>query len=140
MNPEHEKVLVDTSAWILGFRTGGDPEAREFLKQKIAADQVTTSPLILLELIQGCRTEKERDRLRLQLESLEMLDIEAPIWERAYGLAFDLRRKDLTIPTLDLLITALALENHCVLLHFDRHFLMIAQYVKDLNHMTMGAL
>jgi len=140
MNPEEEKVLVDTSAWIIGFRTGGDPKAREFLKQKIAAGQVATSPLIILELIQGCKTEGERDRLRLQLESLEILYIEAHIWERAYGLAFDLRRKGLTIPTVDILVASLALENHCLLLHFDRHFLMIAQYIKDLNLMSMGPL
>ena len=51
MNYEHEKVLVDTSAWILAFRTGGDLEAREFLKQRIAAGQAVTSFLIILELI-----------------------------------------------------------------------------------------
>ena len=101
---------------------------------------MATCCLIILELIQGCKTEKERDRLRLQLESLDLLDMEAHIWERAYDLAFDLRRKGLTIPTVDILIAALAQANHCLLLHFDRHFLRIAEHVEDLNTRAMGPL
>ena len=140
MNPNDKRILVDTSAWIVSFRSGGEPQAREFLKQKVAADQVATSPLIILELIQGCKTVKERDRLRLQLESLQTLGLENAAWERAYSLAFDLRRKGLTIPTIDILIIALALQNDCLLLHFDRHFVMAAKHLKDLDLMAMASL
>ena len=109
-------------------------------KQKIAAGQVATSHIIILELTHGCKSEEKRDRLRRQLESLEIFDMEVYIWERAYGLAFDLRGKGLTIPTVDVLTTAIALENRCLLLHFDRHFPMIAKYIKDLDLMSMGPL
>jgi len=140
MNPRDKRILVDTSAWIVIFRSGGEPEAREFVKQKVAADQAATSPLIILELIQGCKTVKERDQLRLQLESLQIFDLENTTWERAYSLGFHLRRKGLTVPTTDILIIALALENDCLLLHFDRHFSLAAQHLKDLRIMAVGPL
>ncbi|HID95962.1 MAG TPA: PIN domain nuclease [Candidatus Latescibacteria bacterium] len=135
-----ERVLVDTSAWIVGFRGSGDQNAGEFLKQKIAAGQVVTSRIIILELIQGCKREKDRDRLRFELESLEVLGIDVHVWDRSYGLAFDLRRKGITVPTVDIIVAALALENRCLLLHFDRHFPMMARHVRSLNLMAMGPL
>jgi predicted nucleic acid-binding protein len=51
------------------------------------------------------------------------------VWEQAYELGFSLRRKGLTIPTVDLIIAALAIENKSLLLHHDEHYEMIvAQY------------
>jgi predicted nucleic acid-binding protein len=140
MNLYEKRILVDTSAWIVSFRSGCEPEAREFLSQKVTADQAATSPLIILELIQGCKTVKERDRLRLQLESLQILELENAVWERAYSLGFDLRRKGLTIPAIDILIISLALEHDCLLLHFDRHFVLAAQHLKNLEIMAMAPI
>ncbi len=137
MNPEKKQVLVDTSAWIASFRSEADPAAEEFLKQKIAANQAATARVVILELLQGCKTEKERDRHRLELESLEVLDLNEAAWERAYSLAFDLRRKGLTIPTVDVIVIALAIENDCLLLHFDQHFELTAKHVRGLKTIAM---
>ncbi len=133
-------VLVDTSAWIIAFRGDGDQNAKEFLKHKIAQGQVATTSLIILELIQGCKTEKERDQLRLDLESLQILDINSNVWEQAYNTAFHLRKNGITVPTVDIILASLALEHNCLLLHFDRHFLMIARYLKKLNLMAIRHL
>lgn len=138
MNPDSKRFLVDTSAWIAGFRSEGDLTALEFLKQKIAADEVDTAPVIILELIQGCKSTKERDQLRLELACLKILEMEPNTWERAYSLAFDLRRKGLTIPCIDLMIMALALENDCAILHCDRHFPMAAEHIQDLEVISMA--
>lgn len=121
----HEKVLVDTSAWILSFKKGGNLKLKEFLKKTVRAGLAATSPIIILELIQGCRTKEEQDALRVRLESLDVFSITKSIWERAYELAFSLRRKGLTVPTVDLIIAAIAIENNLLLLHQDRHFEMI---------------
>jgi predicted nucleic acid-binding protein len=43
-------------------------------------------------------------------------------------LGYDLRRAGLTIPTVDIMIAALALEYDCLLLHADRHFEQIAKH------------
>jgi len=91
------------------------------------------SPVIILELLQGCRTVAERDSLKIKLESLDILPITPPVWEQAYELGFTLRRKGLTIPTVDLIIAALALEENIFLLHHDQHFERIVPYFPNLQ-------
>lgn len=122
-----EKILPDTSAWILGFKKTGDSQLREFMKASIRAGLTATSEIIILELLQGCRTERERDNLRTKLEILEMLPVSSAIWERAYDLGFSLRRKGLTIPTVDIIVASIAIENDCIVVHHDRHYELIAQ-------------
>jgi len=140
MNPDTKHVLVDTSAWIVSFRGEAEPAAQEFLRQKLAADQVATARVIILELVQGCKSKRERDSLRLELESLAILELSQAVWERAYSLAFDLRRKGLTIPSIDVIVTALALEDERLLLHYDRHFELVATHVRELQTMSMKRL
>ena len=126
-------ILVDTSAWIASFKKAGNHDLKEFLRQAIVAGHTATSPIILLELLQGCRTVEERDSLRIKLESLDLLPITPAVWDQAYELGFSLRRKGLTIPTVDLIIAALALENDTILLHHDGHFEMIVPYFSNLK-------
>ncbi len=126
-------ILVDTSAWIASFKKEGNYDLKEFTRQTVVSGQAVTSSLIILELLQGCRTVGERDSLRTKLESLDMLPISAAVWEQAYELGFSLRRKGLTIPTVDLIIAALVLENNIFLLHQDEHFEMIVSYIPNLH-------
>jgi len=131
VNPE--KVLVDTSAWIVSFRKTGDPQLRDFLRQAIIAGMAVTGPIILLELLQGCKSIEERDALRMKLESLDLLLFSPSTWEQAYELGFALRRKGMTIPTTDILIAALAMENRTLLVHQDGHFEKIASVFPELR-------
>ena len=123
-----KKVLVDTSAWIVSFRRTGQEGLKTFLRTVLESDLVMTTPLIILELLQGCKTQKEFDALKTRLESLEQISLEGLPWERVYRFGFSLRRKGLTIPTLDILIAFLSLENGYTLLHHDQHFRMIAKH------------
>lgn len=126
-------ILVDTSAWIASFKKAGNHDLKEFMRQAIVSGHAVTSPIIVLELLQGCRSVEERDSLRIKLESLDILPITPVVWEQAYELGFSLRRKGLTIPTADLIIAALALENKTFLLHHDEHFEMIVHYFPNLQ-------
>jgi hypothetical protein len=128
-----ERILVDTSAWIVSFKKAGDLRLKEFLKQSIVAGSAVTSPIIILELLQGCGSVEERDSLKAKLESLDILPITSAVWEKSYALGFTLRKKGLTIPTTDLIIAALAIENKSLLLHQDEHFERIASKFADLR-------
>jgi predicted nucleic acid-binding protein len=132
-------VLIDTSAWIASFKKTGNHELKEFMKQAIVSDLVVTSPVIILELIQGCRSVEERDGLRTKLESLDVLPITQEVWEKAYELGFSLRRRGLTIPTTDLIIAALAIKNKVLLLHHDDHFEMIVAHIPALQTKRFGS-
>ena len=127
----HKKILMDTSAWIWSFKSGGAPPILEQIKANIASGLIVTSPLIILELMQGCRTQKEKDLLQIRLESLEQLVMTNEVWDKSYRIAFQSRRNGLTIPTVDILIASLCLVNRCKLLHCDRHFGLVAKLVEN---------
>ena len=132
-------ILIDTSAWIASFKKTGNQELKEFMRQAILSGLTVTSPVIILELLQGCRSIGERDALRTELESLDVLPIVQGVWERAYELGFLLRRKGLTIPTVDLIIAALAIENKSLLLHHDEHYEMMVPYTPALQTKYFGS-
>ena len=136
MNPE--QILTDTSAWIASFKKTGNLQLKQFLKNSILAGLAATSPIIILELLQGCRTQEERDALKIKLESLDLLSITQSVWERSYELAFSLRKKGLTIPTADLIIAAVAIENNSMILHQDEHYEMIAHHYPILQTKHFG--
>jgi predicted nucleic acid-binding protein len=123
-----ERILIDTSAWIASFKRAGGLELKEYMRNAVRAGVAATTPVIILELLQGCRSEEERDELRLSLESLEVLAVTQPVWERAYDLGFSLPRRGLTIPTADLIVAAVAIESECILLHRDRHYELLARH------------
>jgi len=124
---DKKKVIVDTSAWILSFKRTGQEKLKTFLKEAIEKDRIATTPLIVLELLQGCRTQEEFDTLKTRLESLENCSMENLTWEKVYSFAFSLKRKGLTIPTLDILLAFVAIEKEYILLHHDHHFRVIAE-------------
>src|SRR4030067_827830 len=126
-------ILIDTSAWIASFKKTGNNKLKEFMRQVIVAGLAVTSPVIILELLQGCRSVGERDALKIKLESLDISSITLSVWEQAYELGFSLRRKGLTIPTVDLIIAALAIENKSLLLHHDEHYEMIVPHFPTLQ-------
>jgi hypothetical protein len=123
-----ERVLVDTSAWITGFRRTGHPGLKEFLRYCISSGFAATCPVVILELLQGCKTEAERDNLRIKLESLDVFPITQPTWERLYELGFSLGRAGLTLPTTDLIIAAVALEHDAIVVHQDQHYELIGRH------------
>ena len=131
-------ILIDTSAWIASFKKTGNHELKEFMRQTIVSGLAVTSPVIILELFQGCRSVGEQDALRTKLESLDVLPITQGVWEQAYELGFSLRRKGLTIPTVDLIIGALAIVNKTLLLHHDDHFEMIVPHNPALQTKYFG--
>ncbi len=126
-------ILVDTSAWIVSFKKAGNHDLKEFIRQAIFSGNAVTSSIIILELLQGCRSVEERDSFRIKLESLELLPITPAVWEQAYELGFSLRRKGVTIPTVDLIVAAVAIENNTFLVHHDEHFEMIVPYFPNLQ-------
>jgi predicted nucleic acid-binding protein len=82
----------------------------------------------MLELLSGTKAEREYQELKEDLEALIHLETTYKTWERASHLAYELRRKGLTVPATDVLIMAVAVENGCSLLYADHHFdLMVGE-------------
>jgi len=129
-NSPFDLVLIDTSAWILALGRKSREHAKKEVDRLIAENRAATTGIVVLELLSGTKTEEEYRELKEDLESLVQLDINPNTWERASQLAYELRRKGATIPSADILIMTIAVENGCALLHADRHFdLMVEQGV-----------
>jgi hypothetical protein len=119
-------VLIDTSAWIEALRPAGNAQVRERVSAVLAELRGATTPMVVMELLTGARTDDQYRDLSEDLAALPMLPIDATIWAQASRIGFELRRAGLSIPPTDILIAAVAIANHAVVLHVDRHFDLIA--------------
>lgn len=128
----NEIILADTSVWIAFLRGSGIP-FQERLVPLIMADRLATTPIIIMELLVGAKSEKEYDKLSKDLTALRCFDLSAKLWQRACKLGYTLRHKGLSVPLTDTLIASVALENNALLLHNDRHYEMIAS-ISALKH------
>lgn len=123
-----EWVVVDTSGWICFFARKGFPEIKRAISNLLDEDRVATTGPIFLELIQGTRTHEEREDTTHRLKALHWLKITDEHWHQASGLAFDLRRKGVTVSAIDAIIVTLTIDYNCELLHHDDDYDLIAKY------------
>jgi len=122
-----KKIFADTSAWIVSFKKTGPQKLKDAMKDSIKKNRIVTAPFIILELLQGCRSREEFTSLKTRMESIEACSLKELDWEGIYNLGYTLRRKGLTIPTIDILISSICIQKGFTLLHHDRHFRMIAE-------------
>ena len=121
----NDLILADTSVWI-PFLHGSGVQFQERLVPLIMADRLATTPVIIMEILVGAKSEKEYDKLSKDLAALRCFDVSAKLWQRAAKLGYTLRSKGISVPLTDTLIAAVSVENNALLLHNDRHYEMIA--------------
>jgi predicted nucleic acid-binding protein len=116
------RYLADTSAWNRSRVSG---RWNELLEQ----DELALCPPVRLELLYTARGKADFAELAWQLDGLQSL----PTSGRAEALAVDvqselaLRGQHRAPKPIDLLIAAIAQVHGRVLLHYDRHFDLIAR-------------
>ncbi len=119
--------MIDTSVWIFALSKNFLPRIKEKVDALLKENRVAISPIIKLELLEGTRTKKEFERLKSRLDSLYEIRINDNVWQKAAEMAFSLRRKRITVPCTDILISASTLSERAVILHADEHFNLIAK-------------
>ena len=95
------------------------------MEQILKDGRVVIGGIILTELLQGAKIRKEFDAVLEGMVSLPILNPTLNTWVEAGRISFMLRRKGITIPTTDLIIAVLALENNCMVLTLDSHFRLV---------------
>lgn len=121
--------LVDTSVWLFALRKDFIPTIRDRIDFLLRENAVITAGMVKLELLGGTRNESEFNRLKTRLDALETVESDDSLWEGAYRIAFDLRRKGLTLPYTDILIAACARKSGSAIVHADSHFDLIADHI-----------
>jgi predicted nucleic acid-binding protein len=120
-----ERVIADTCIWIEYFK-GRTPISAE-LKRLIQAGKVVLTGLIIFELLQGVKTKKDAELIKEAALALPVLEMTVDTWLSAGDLFFELRRKGITLPPSDVLLSAVVIENNLSLFTIDNHFNHIPQ-------------
>lgn len=125
-------IVVDSSVWIATLR--GIDNAASFKLRALAEnddDQILVGDLILLEVLQGARTEALAARIEQDLRQYpvaSMLDERTAVQAARNYRA--LRSQGFTVrKTIDLIIGTFCIEGKHQLLHYDRDFEPMAQHL-----------
>jgi len=122
-------ILVDTSVFI-DFFAGKHSKPVELLVKSIGESaDICTCGLIISEVLQGIRADKEYDRVKAVLRGLLYFPLTKEMFVHASSLYRTLCKNGKTIRSpVDCIIAALCLEHEISLIHNDRDFAAIAQY------------
>lgn len=116
-----DMVIVDSSVWLQALNRQDSPERRE-VDDLLERRETMMVGAVLAEVLQGARRSQEFERLRADLSAVPYLAETKETWTRVGTLSYELRRRGLTVPLIDLLIAALALEHGQELYTGDEHF------------------
>lgn len=121
---------MDKSALVVA---SSNELARKILNDVADDDRLATNSVVALEVLFSAQNQLEYRRTRKWLEALNDLGLGHGSQRRAIDLQSRLAAKGAhRIPVTDLLIAADAEQNDVELLHYDKHFDMIAR-VSDLR-------
>ena len=115
------RVLIDTSIWIEFFNRDSS-QPGDLLQQLLLEGRAATTGIILTELLQGAKLEKEFEAILSIVSAVPVLEATLDTWVQAGRISFGLRRKGITIPTTDLVIATIAIQNECQVFSLDPHF------------------
>ena len=116
-------IVVDTSVWI-DYLSGARTPQVDWLDLHLTTERLGILDLILCEVLQGVRTEREADALVGQFANLECLVTGGAGWAEAAARNYRfLRAKGRTVrKTIDCLIATYCIDNGHALLHADADF------------------
>jgi len=124
-------ILVDSSVWIDYFN-GVDSTETNKLDETLGLEEVAIGDLILTEVLQGFRNDKDYKTAKEILTSLniyEMLGIELAL--KSANNFRKLRKQGITVrKTADVIIATYSIENKLPLLFSDKDFLPFVKYLR----------
>ena len=116
-------ILVDSSVWI-DFFNGADTPQVTLLDNKLGDTPILVGDLILTEVLQGFKSNKDFEMAKQALERFELREmVGKDIALRSAENYRRLRKSGITVrKTIDVVIATFCIENSVALLHSDRDF------------------
>lgn len=133
-------ILVDSSVWIDYFR-GQATAQTDLLDRLLDTQELAIGDLCFVEVLQGCKVEREFNAVRKLLGSLQLIELGgADIVISAAKNYRKLRSRGVTVRgTIDVVLaTRCILDNH-LLLHSDRDFDVFERHL-GLRCLTSAAI
>ena len=123
------RILIDTSVWIAYFKENNRLFA-EKVDQLLTHSEIFVPKVVLAELFQGAKSEKEISVIEAFIDAFQVIDQTKETWLEAGRLSYSMKRKGITIHLMDCYIAILALENGCRIFSLDEHFNLIKTFTK----------
>ena len=123
--------MIDTSVWIDYFN-GKESKETNILDEILAEGNAVIGDLILLEILQGFRTDKDYNLAKKNLKNLDQYQLFGKqMVDKCATNYRSLRKKGITIrKTADVIIATFCIENNMPLLFSDRDFLPFVEHLK----------
>ncbi len=127
-------IIVDSSVWIDYFRGKNSP-GTEKLDSLLGEELLAIGDLILIEVLQGFRADKDFRQARKLLLSLTVVNmLDTAIALKSAANFRTLRKKGITVrKTIDAIIATYCIENKLPLLHSDKDFRPFHKHLKLKN-------
>ena len=116
-----ELTCVDTSAWIEYLRNSKHPVVPRTQELLLVA-QVCVADVVIGELFQGVRSQRERAIIEEVVETLPVISGTPQTWKEAGQLAGRARSQGKTVHLLDCYLASLVQERGVAFLTCDGHF------------------
>jgi predicted nucleic acid-binding protein len=118
---ELHKILIDTSVWIEYFRDRSSTLSNK-VEEILSKKEVYVPKIVIAELIQGAKSEREVSIIRDFLDAFGIIDQTEHTWFKAGDLSFNLKKKGRVVNLTDCYIAVIAQENGCRIFTLDEHF------------------
>lgn len=121
-------MLADTSAWVEYLRGTGSA-THLALRHRVETDEACITEPVVLEVLQGGRTEAHVRSLQGLLGRARLLTVESGDYAEAAFLYRVCRANGVTVrSSLDCLIAAVSIRTGVPVLHHDRDFDLLARH------------
>jgi len=121
-------IVVDTTVWADWFNGTETPEV-DRLSRALDRQDAGLAPVILTEVLQGFRADRDSERARVLLVQLPVLTLDVEGHAAAARLFRRLRGKGVTVRgTIDCLIAQTCIDAGVELLSTDQDFAAIARH------------
>ena len=127
-------VLVDTSVWSLALRAPAkEPKIVAKLRKHVQGGRVVLLGVIVQELLQGFRDDRDVTRVATQLEAFPLVQLSRDDHVAAATLHRACAKRGVTASTIDCHIASAAIRHRCSLLTNDDDFTRIARVAPSLR-------
>lgn len=123
-------IVVDTSVWVDYFNGAPTPQA-DTLEALLGVQEILVGDLILTEILQGFREERDFRRALRLLQSFTIVTMLGPeLALRSAQHYRTLRKRGVTVrKTIDVIIGTYCIAHQLPLLHNDQDFIPMAQHL-----------
>ncbi len=117
------RILVDTTIWIEFFR--GRSKFGDRLEMLLKENTVWTCGIVMFEILQGIRSEGEKNKILSIFASLPYVEMTKKLWNTAAELSISAKKNGLNLPLSDIFIAAIAIGHDLSVYTVDNHFKQI---------------